>query len=264
MLTYEARLPDQSFDSRLGLALTDKDKYLYIVARSGHGLGARPMQNRTILLLPDESYGWPALRQCLASADGVDDVLVAASPDEAKELLSTHHIDSIIAALTVDGERLTPFFSDLRAGMSFGGTLYVFAQRVSEVEIAELARIMVDALLLWKDVPPNLLPSVCAVLASGAFHIASTGPSKAFLDQVRQEQIVGDIPEDLTQREQRLLKVWFHTDWGDAPPTRQQLAAALGVSPSTLQRDLQRLYAKLDAVDDLTLGTEATRRGLLP
>ena len=148
--------------------------------------------------------------------------------------------------------------SDLRLNPTLNSKVIIFARRVDADEIFNFIRLSIDGFLVWDEIEPQNLQHIlhCPLFSN-------TAVFSNRVEQVRNELmrsracLIGDRPQ-LTGREWTVLR-------GLAEGlTRDGIARTHSISPSTVNRNIDALKAKLAADTTIGLVIQATLVGLLP
>jgi two-component system, NarL family, nitrate/nitrite response regulator NarL len=211
----------------------------------------RGMRSTSVVLADDH----PIYREGLAAAihERPELSLVAECDDgdAAVEAVRKHHPD--VALLDVRMRRLDGVDALTRLGGARSRTRVVFLSAFGEGEVVARALAAGAAGFLSKE---SEREDICDALLAAADGQIVLSP-RLQTEVIRELRRPSPDPVHLGEREQDVMRL---TARGHSAP---EIAAELGIAPSTVKTHLKRVYGKLGVADRAAMVAEAMRCGLL-
>ncbi len=212
---------------------------------------------RTILLLSSDAIGWGELRQILADLPDIRVVGDTADHAAARRLAAAHAPDAIIAAATLDGRPVLPLLADLRRSCCPATKAILVAADYVPGQLRSPEDTGVVGYLLWADLSPAVLRHCLAAAIAGDVILGSGAVVRRFVAGLRGEGPTRLAAAGITARERVVLGRLA------AGQTREEIATAEGISPTTVKRLIVGLEARLDAPNQFVLAVQAMRLGVI-
>jgi DNA-binding NarL/FixJ family response regulator len=211
----------------------------------------------TVLLLSSDAIGWGELRQLLADLPDMCVVGDTTDPTEARRLAATRTPDAIIAAATLDGHPVLPLLADLRRACCPAAKVILVATDYAPGQLRSPEDTGVVGYLLWADLSPAVLRHCLAAAIAGDVILGSGAVVRQFVAGLRGAGAAHLAESGISERERAVLGRLA------AGQTREEIAAAEGISLRTVKRIIADLEARLGAPTQFALGVQAQRRGLI-
>lgn len=215
------------------------------------------MAARAVLVLSADGPGWLGVRQMLLTLESVAIVGDAARADEALALAGRRHPDVVISAATIGGISAVPVLASIRDLLP-AAALVVLAPTFDEGELAALAALDLSGYLLWDDIDTATFRACLVAAVSGRVNVTSRAVARAYVAHQESRHVsLPPLAKELTPREREVLALVAdgHTD--------AEIAARLGIKPSTVATHVARGSRKLHATNRAHLVALALRHGLL-
>ncbi len=211
----------------------------------------------TVLLLSSDAIGWGELRQLLAALPDVRVVGDTADPDAARRLAAAHVPDAIIATATLGGRPTLPLLADLRRACCPATKVILVAADYAPGRLRSPEDTGVVGYLLWADLSPAVLRHCLAAAIAGDIILGSGRVVRQFVAGLRGEGPTRLAAAGITERERAVLGRLADGQ------TREAIAMAEGISPTTVKRLIADLEARLDAPNQFVLAVRAMRLGII-
>ncbi len=211
----------------------------------------------TVLLLSADAVGWDELRRILADLPEMRVVGDTAHPGEARRLAAAHTPDAIIAAATLGGQPVLPLLSELRRTCCPATKAILVAADYAPGRLRSPEDTGVVGYLLWADLSPAVLRHCLAAAIAGDVILGSGAVVRRFVAGLRGEGPARLAAAGVSERERAILGRLA------AGQTREAIAAAEGISTTTVKRTVTDLEARLDAPNQFVLAVRAMRLGII-
>ncbi len=212
---------------------------------------------RTVLILNSDAIGWGELRQILADLPDIRVVGDTADPAAARRLATAHAPDAIIAAATLDGDSVLPLLADLRRTCCPATKAILVAGDYAPGQLRSPEDTGVVGYLLWADLSPAVLRHCLAAAIAGDVILGSGAVVRQFVAGLRGEGPARLAAAGVSARERAVLGRLADGQ------TREEIAAAEGINPTTVKRLITDLEARLDAPNQFVLAVQAMRLGII-
>lgn len=212
---------------------------------------------RTVLLLSSDAIGWDELRRILADLPDVRVVGDTADPAAARRLAAARAPNAIIAAATLGGRSVLPLLTDLHRSCCPATKAILVAADYAPGQLRSPEDTGVVGYLLWADLSPAVLRHCLAAAIAGDVILGSGTVVRRFVAGLRGEGPAHLAAAGITARERAVLGRLA------AGQTREEIATAEGISPTTVKRLIADLEARLDAPNQFVLAVKVMRLAII-
>lgn len=215
--------------------------------------GARP---ESVLVIQSQDLGWAVLLEQLRDMPGLTLAAVTDHADEASSMAIEHQPELVLLGDVVGGEPAVDLAMTIRVRSSAASRVIIVGSRIDEDELAEYLALGVAGYLIWHDLTRESLDLYLRLLAQGAtIYSPSVAPVVTRLE--RGERNLLRDPVHLTRREREVLELLYRER------TRKEIARELGISESTVKRNIEASTRKLEAPGMFVAGARAALLGYL-
>jgi two-component system response regulator NreC len=208
-----------------------------------------------VLLVDDHKLVRAGIRRLLDAEPDLEVIGEATNGHEALVLIGQLAPDVVLLDVAMPGLGGLEALRQLRANGSPARVL-VLTMLDDEAYVFQAIQAGADGYVLKDAEPAELLAAVRAV-ARGAAYLHPAIARPLLQDYLRRVEASGELHHGLTEREREVLRLTA------AGRTAREIAAALHVSPSTVERHRSNLMAKLKLHNRAELIRYALERGLL-
>lgn len=215
-------------------------------------MSAASTSRQSMLVVRSPELGWSVLLDAVRDTLGLTFAATTDQIDEAIRLATEHQRDLVLLADVVAGDSAIELATSIRVRISPSSRLIVVGSRIDEDQVAGYLALGVAGYLVWPDVTRETLDSYLRLLTLGAT-IYSPSVAPLVMRFERGERKLLEAPVHLTARERDVLKLLCREK------TSKEIVGALGVSASTVKRNVATLKHKLNVSSHFGLGAEAAR-----
>ncbi len=184
-----------------------------------------------LLLVDDHILFREGLRRLLISEPDFETVAECGTLPEALEVLARSHVDVVLLDFDLEDDTGVRFITSAAAA-GYKGKILMVTAGMSPLDVSVARRLGISGIFLKHNPPKSLLEAIRAVARGEAWMDPKIAVSKS-------AGAPSESPEQLTQREQRVLRCVFEG------LSNKEMAYQLGVSQSSVKATLQHLFDKM-------------------
>ncbi len=213
------------------------------------------MEQRRVLLIPSDDFGWGDLRRALGVLPDARIVGEVADAHMIPNAVQAARPDIVFSAAALAGVSIVPAIVALHHAATPVARFILFATRFDPGQLAALAAVDVADCLLWGDLGACTLTPCLTTLLAGTIAVSSREVVRVFRARRAPEGRRG--PQSITQRERTVLQELA------AGRTQEQIADHQHLSVRTVKRIVAGLQEKMDAPCQFALGKRAAELGFV-